>query len=61
MPIIDNTVAFLLMMLMATVIVLPLSALTIVIVPATKIYMAVSALPTILYTTKLLLEFNTQD
>ena len=57
----SNLMAFALMFFIAMLIILPLSAVTIWIVPATKVYMMVSALPTVLYTTKILLEWNTRE
>ncbi len=57
----SNMMAFFLMFVIAVVIVLPLNALAIWLVPTAKSMLVTSSIPTVLYTTKILLEWNNRE
>ena len=57
----SNLIAFLLMFMVAMALILPLTALISWILPEVAIYTQALALPTIVYTTKVLLDWNTRE
>jgi len=53
--------AFFMMFAVAIIIILPLNALAIWFVPAAKSMLVTASIPTVLYTTKILLDWNTRE
>ncbi len=57
----SNMMAFFMMFAIAMVIVLPLNVLAIWLVPTAKSLLVTSSIPTVLYATKILLDWNTRE